>query len=190
MAFKSIITLVLLALHMPAALSQAPQLEHPLPALTIEDRGEILLQGNDFTYDSWSSETSPNGVHVLQYLAATRTASKLFEPLTDGLQASFDRNDYHVTTIINLDAAMWGTTGFVVSEIEKNKRMHPDSTLVLDADGAGAKHWQLGEEGAGIIIMDTEGIVRYFTRSALSEAELANVLDLVRDQIESCTSVC
>ena len=100
MAFKSIITLVLLALHMPAALSQAPQLEHPLPALTIEDRGEILLQGNDFTYDSWSSETSPNGVHVLQYLAATRTASKLFEPLTDGLQASFDRNDYHVTTII------------------------------------------------------------------------------------------
>ena len=73
-----------------------------------------------------------------------------------------------MTTIINLDAALWGTTGFVVSEIKENKRKHPGSTLVLDEEGPGAVQWQLGEKGAGLAILDDQGIVRYFTTEPMS----------------------
>lgn len=172
------------------AFSQPPAQGAPLPSLTIEDRGEVLLAGDDFSFAPWSSEQQPGKVHVLQYFGATRSDSKRFKPFTDLLEQTFERDQYHVTTIINLDAALWGTSGLVVSEVQDSKRKYPDSTMVLDEDGSGVDTWQLGDDGTGLVIMDGNGLVHYFSRGSLDEAQMQSSVNLVKEQIEACEKTC
>lgn len=180
----------LLLLASALTLAQQPAVEQPLPPLAIDDLGEIALDNDEFSYQPWSSELNPGKVHIVQYIGATRSDSKLFRPFTDRLQQSFEKGQYHVTTIVNLDAALWGTSGFVQSEIKDSKREHPRSTLVLDENGTGAQQWQLGDEGTGLMIVDAQGIIRYFTRQTMSEEDILSSLELVREQLEACLKSC
>ena len=92
------------------------------------------MSGDDFSFVPWRSDIDPGKVHVMQYFGATMGDRRPFKPFTDLLQRAWTRY-LHVTTVLNLDAAMWGTTGFVVSELKKNKRIHPQATMVLDDEG-------------------------------------------------------
>ena len=166
------------ALAAPAS-AQLPQLNAPLPLLQIEALGEVLLAGDDYRFQPWSSGDSPGKVHVIQLFNGTVGDSKIFEPFTDGLQAAFEPGGYHVTTIINLDAALWGTTGFVVSQVKKNKRKYPRSSLVLDEEGIGARAWELGKKGAALVIVAPDETVRYLTLEAMTDQEIAAGLELV-----------
>lgn len=175
---------LLLALTWPATAQPLAEAT-PLPPVTIEDKGELLLEGEDFSYTAWSSQLNPGKVHVVQYFAGTMGDSKTFEPFTDLLQEELDHRSYHVTTIVNLDASLWGTTGFVISEVKASKKKFPDATMVLDAEGTGATVWDLGEKGAVLAILDKDGVVRYLTREPMSAEELSASLELVRSQIDS-----
>lgn len=182
MAMFRVISSFVLALTCAAALAGAPVVDAPLPLLSITERGELTMTGDDFTFVPWRSDGSLGDVHVVQYIGATMSDSEIFKPFTDLLGKSFD-GAVHITSIINLDAAMWGTTGMVISELEKNKRMYPKSTMVVDAKGLGVTEWELGEKGAGLLIVDDKGIVKFFTRQAMTEAELNAGLELVRASI-------
>lgn len=162
------------------ASGEAPALHQPLPYLSIEDRGELVLDNDEFSFQTWTTDNLPATVNVIQYFGGTMADSKIFEPFTDRLQESLEADSFHVTTIINLDAAVWGTTGFVVSEVKSNKRKYPLSTIVLDEEGSGVRNWNLGEGGAGLAILDRAGKLLYFTRAALSESEMTAALELVR----------
>jgi YtfJ family uncharacterized protein len=175
---------VVLSVLCGGALAGAPTVESPLPLLSISAQGELTMQGDDFSFVPWRSDANMGKVHVLQYFAATQSASEIFKPFTDQIGTSFAPGTVHVTTILNLDAAMWGTSGFVISELKKNKRIHPQATMVVDEKGAGAVDWELGKEGAGLVVTDDKGIVKYFTRQAMNEQELASTLDLVRANIK------
>lgn len=175
---------ILLLLLTQAAFAQSPAVNQPLPALVIAERGEMLLEADDISYAAWSSDQDVGTVHVLQYFAGSLSASKIFEPFTDALQQTYADGSYHVTTIINLDDALWGTTGFVVSEVSKNKRNFPDSTMVLDENGTGKQIWELGKRGAGLVIVDPDGVVQYFTRDSLSEQDMRSAINLVSSYIK------
>jgi uncharacterized protein len=162
-----------------------PQPGNSLPLLTIEDRGELVLESNEIHYQPWSSERSPGTVHIVQYLAGTRSASGVFRPFTDELKNTFTFTDYHVTTIINLDDALWGTGGLVVSEVESNKRQYPLATMVLDESGIGRKSWGLTKKGAAVFILDKEGTVLHLLEDTMSDQQLQHMLELVSSQIES-----
>jgi len=168
-----------LLLSSQLAMSSAPETDQPFPALEIAESGEIILNGDDISYRPWSGQVSSGDVHVVQYFAGTNAASEIFEPLTDALRETYPAGSYKVTTIINLDDAMWGTSGLVASTLEKNKRKYPGATFVLDKKGKGKKFWQLGEEGAGLIVVDPQGTVRYFAQAGLSEEELKSTVSLV-----------
>lgn len=185
MRIAQLFSTLLLTIVSAAALAQTPEVQSPLPLLSIADRGELTLEGDDVNFTPWSSEQNPGKVHIVQYFSATKSASEIFKPFTDLLQETFGLGNYHVTTIINLDAALWGTTGFVVSEVKANKRKFPLSTMVLDEEGTGATRWQLGDKGAGLAILDEQGIVRYFTRQAMTPEQISSSVDLVRANIES-----
>tara|TARA_R110002110_G_scaffold415748_1_gene654836 strand:+ start:73107 stop:73682 length:576 start_codon:yes stop_codon:yes gene_type:complete len=179
MIIARILLLIALASAAAAALAQAPAIEAPLPQLEIADRGEIILNNDEFSYRPWSTAQAPGKVHVVQYFGATQSDSELFEPFTDALQEFVTPGTFHVTTIINLDAAMWGTTGFVVSEVKKNKRTFPESTIVLDEEGVGVDTWELGKKGAGLLIVDSLGVVRHFTKQAMTDEEVERFVAMV-----------
>ena len=175
------VIVALLSAHVAAG--QAPAVNQPLPPMNIKERGELLFENDRFSYRPWSTDFNPGKVHVIQYFAATMSDSETFAPFTDRLQVTLEPDNYHVTTIVNLDAALWGTTGFAVTEIKASKREFPLSTIVLDEEGSGALQWQLGEKGTGLAILDRAGIVTYFTREALSEIEIEAALDLIKSLI-------
>jgi YtfJ family uncharacterized protein len=175
-------SLVLIAV---AAYAQPPSLNNPLPELNIANKGELLLENEEYRYRPWTSRSNRGEVQVLQYIAATMGGKKLFKPFTDMLKAEFPNGILNVTTVINLDDAMWGTGGLVISELKSNKKKYPKSTIVLDEDGAGKKAWQLGRNGAVLAVIDKSGSVIYLTQKALSEQELASTLALVKEQMGS-----
>jgi YtfJ family uncharacterized protein len=180
---------LLFMLVAPVVHSQAPAVDQALAAVVIEDRGELVLEQGEFSFRPWRSDANPGRVHVLQYFAGTKDASEMFEPFTDRLQESLDPGTYHVTTVINLAAALWGTSGFVVSEVKSSKREFPLATIVLDEEGIGASTWQLGKKGALLAIMDGLGQVRYLAREALSEEQISNQVDWIRAQIGGAGAV-
>jgi YtfJ family uncharacterized protein len=154
-----------------------------LPDLSITDRGELVLEGKDVGYRPWSYPQQPGKVHVLQYMAATRTASNINKPFTDRMKTDLPAGAFLSTTILNLDEAMWGTGGLVVSELKSNKIQFPDAVLVADEDGAGLRQWQLEKENSAVIVTDSQGLVRYFKQGAMSAAEIESTLQLVRQYI-------
>lgn len=185
MSIQRVVLSMLLMVASGAALAETPTVSSPLPPLSITDRGELKLADNEFSYTPWGSEKNPGKVHIVQYFGGTKSDSEMFKPFTNLLQETFDSGTYHVTTIINLDAALWGTSGFVVSEVKESKREFPLSTIVLDEEGTGASQWQLGKKGAGLIILDDQGVIQYFTTEVMSADEMSASLELVRSHIDS-----
>lgn len=184
MSLKAILSAFVLGTIVSYAQADTPILNNTLPPLAIDDRGQMILDGDSVTYSPWSSDINPGKVHVLQYVAATRSASKAYSPFTDKLTEAFSPEDFHVTTIINLDDALWGTAGFVVSEVEDSKRKYPKSTLVLDENGAGRKGWDLTKKGFALAILDKQGSILYFTQEPMADGDLENMVNLVKAQID------
>ncbi len=154
-----------------------------LPDLDIAEKGELVLDGDDVGYRTWNYPQQPGKVHVLQYMAATRAASNINMPFTDRMKTDLPQGAFLSTTILNLDEAMWGTGGLVVSELKSNKKDFPQAVLVADEDGVGLQKWQLDKENSAVIVTDAQGVVRYFKQGAMSEAEIESTLQLVLQYI-------
>ncbi|MCB1845042.1 MAG: hypothetical protein KDI09_18905 [Halioglobus sp.] len=166
-----------------AVLAAAPTTDAPLPALEISDRGELVAQDKEFSFRPWSSTNHPGKVHVIQYIGAKMSDKDLFKPLTDALETRFEPGSVHVTTVLNMDAAMWGTSGLVMSELKKNKLKYPEATMVIDEEGTGVDIWGLKESGRGLFVTTSDGTVKYFASQSLSEEELASTIELIRANI-------
>jgi predicted transcriptional regulator len=72
----------------------------------------------------------------------------------------------------------------VVSELKKNKKAHPEATMVLDDNGSGVDTWDLGDAGTGLLVTNNKGIVKFFTPKALSKAEMAATVELIRANLD------
>lgn len=155
-----------------------------VPALKIDDRGEITLNGDDVDYAPWDSSQLSGKVHVVQYIGATMGDKDKFKPLTDKIESDFAPGSVTVTTLINMDAALWGTGGLVASEIKKNKKAYPEAIMVLDEDGIGTKSWGLGKDGIALIILDSEGVIRYVVQEGIDDSTLPEPLGILREQVD------
>lgn len=180
-----ILSFTLLALSGINANAGTPGLDQPLPTLEISDQGELLMNDDEFSFDSWSSNKNQGKVQVIQYIGGTRTHSKLFSLFTDQLAERFAGEEFTVTTIVNLDAAAWGSAGFVLSELKSSKREFPLSTIVVDEEGDGVKHWGLGDKGAILAIVDKEGRVRYVSQDAITPDTIDDVIAVMKSQLGS-----
>ena len=126
MKISRLMATLVFSLFCIGSFAAAPTVDAPLSTLTIEERGELTMSGDDFKFIPWNSDKHLGQVQVIQYFGATMGDSKIFEPFTDLLQESLEPGTVQVTTVLNMDAAMWGTSGFVISELEKNKRLTPN----------------------------------------------------------------
>ena len=180
---QRILPLALFCLAFPAWSSNI-QIGQPLPELSIDERGELLITDEDkFAFQAWQAPMQADKVHVLQYIAGTRKARSQTQAFTDRLEESLPKGSYQFTTVINLDDAMWGTSGFVVGEVKSSKRKYPDSTIVLDEDGTGLQAWQLQKKSSAIVVIDTNGTVLYLKQGTMSEDEIEATVELIRQQI-------
>lgn len=179
------LTLFLTLLATPALGGGPPTVGEPLPELSIEDRGELVMEGEEFDFEPWTSRTSPGKIHVIQYFGANMGDRDVFKPFTDKIEETFEPGAVHVTTVLNMDAALWGTGGFVMSELKKNKKQYPQATMVVDEDGSGVQTWDLGEDGTGVVVVDPAGVVQFFSRGSLDEQSLASTIELIRANIDA-----
>ena len=164
-----------------AAQARALEPGEPLPALRIEELGELQLAGESIRFAPWQSDALTGKVQVLQYMAARLSAKSLNEPFTDTLRDSgIPIERYHVTTIVNLDDALIGTRGMVLSELEHNKKRYFRSSIVADAHGLGLEAWQLRAKSSAIIVLGPDGRVKFFRDGAMTPEEIDQALQLVR----------
>ena len=154
-----------------------------LPDMRIDSRGEVILDGDDFSYRPWQTPGGLGKVHVFQYMAGRSSSREQTKPFTDRLEAEFPAGSLHFTTVINLDDALWGTGGFVVGEVESNKRKYPNSTFVLDEEGLGRSALGLEKKIATTVVIDAGGTILYFKEGAMSDAEIEATLDLIHRQL-------
>jgi YtfJ family uncharacterized protein len=165
------------------------QVGEPLPELSIAEHGELILHEEDeISYQAWQSPHQPEKVHVLQYLAGTMSARNQTRAFTDRLENTLPKGSYEFTTVINLDDAMWGTGGFVMSEVKSSKRKYPDSTIVLDEAGAGRQAWQLEKKSSAVVVIDGRGTVLYLKEGLMTEEEIEAAVEIIRLQISESES--
>ena len=166
------------------AVASAPEVGARLPDLSIDDRGELLVQDDEVSYRPWAYPQQTGTVHIVQYMAATKKAGDLHKPFRDRLDTDLPADSFRTTTILNMDQAIWGTGGFVISELKSNKKQYPKAVMVVDEEGQGAKHWALDDDSAALIIVDHEGTVRYVKQGEMSAAEVDATLALILDQVQ------
>lgn len=183
MISRIFIVLVCLASHTVFAGGVTPGAR--LNDLSIADKGELVLSDDDVEYKPWSYPQQPGKVHVVQYMAATMSASKIQEPFRDKMGTDLPQDNVFLsTTILNLDEAMWGTSGMVVSELKSSKQEFPHAIMVVDEKGLGLGQWQLEKENSAVIVTDAAGVVRYFKQGKMTEAEIDSTLALIRQYID------
>jgi hypothetical protein len=172
--------LLALLLHALGAAALSPG--DTLPPVRIDSPGELRLEGERIAFAPWDTAALAGRLHIVQYLAARKSSQDLIQPFNDRLKASgIPLERYHLTTIVNLDDAMFGTRGFVMSELEDNKRRYFRSTIVADDAGAGRTAWGLAEKSSAVLVLDPGGRVLFFREGAMSEDEIERILSLLRD---------
>ncbi|CAH0990511.1 putative protein YtfJ [Sinobacterium norvegicum] len=178
---------ILLSLSLLTASSALSALDvgETLPAVSINDRGELLLEEKTIAFDSWSiDELDSSKTNIIMYLAGRMSSDKMIRPFTDALEAeNISLDKIHSTTIVNLDDSLWGTTGFVISEVKSNKQEHPEVTFVLEESGETLKKWQLDEGSAAIIILTNKGEIAYLKQGAFDDAEAKNALAVLKKNL-------
>ncbi len=185
--WRRLTTLLALALASTLALAETRiQTGAPLPPLAIENQGEIVIRDGRRAFEPWHSDHGLGQVQVLQYMAARLSASKINEPFTDALDAAgFEPEQVRITTILNLDDILWGSRGFVMRELESNKKKHADAIMVVDEQGKGLSHWGLAPQGSAVAIVSPDGEVALFRDGALGTDEIEQALELIRGWIGS-----
>jgi uncharacterized protein len=173
-------TLVFCLVTSLAANASAIATGNALPALTVSSKGEVRLADGKFSWQPWTSTNLNGQVYVIQYLAARQSTSTMNEQFADALTArAFPGDKYAYITLVNMDDAMWGTSGFVPGKLEETKKQHPDHVLVADAKGDGRKTWDLNKESSAIIVLDKAGKVVFFKDGALTKDEIDSTLKLI-----------
>ena len=178
---ERLLCLLLAVLLIAAPAAQALQAGEPLPPLEVAKLGEVLIEDSETRFRPWQSSALTDRLHIVQYMAARMSARKLSKPFTDRLEKSgIPYARYHISTVVNLDDALFGTRGMVLSELAKNKRKYTLSTIVADETGRGRELWGLEESSSAVIILDTSGRVLYFHQGAMQEADIERALAVVR----------
>lgn len=157
----------------------------PLPAVAIADRGELLLNNDEFSYRPWASSELIGKVRVIQYMAGRSAANKANKPLVTVIKhAQLPEDRFQPLIIVNTDDAIPGTGFFIRGKLEKDKRKYPWSQFVVDGNGVARQVWQLPEESSTIIVLDKSGKIQWVKDGALTPAEIDQVMALTRKLID------
>jgi uncharacterized protein len=151
-----------------------------VPAVGIADRGELMLDKDEFSYKKWNSAQLPGKVRVVQHIAGRTSAKEKNATLVEAIKAAkFPHDKYQTTTIVNTDDAIPGSGMFVRSSIESNKKLYPWSQFIVDSNGVARSAWQLEEGSSAVVVLNKEGRVEWAKDGALTQEEVQQVIALL-----------
>jgi hypothetical protein len=177
-------TACLLLLCTTSAFAQGIRVGFELPALTIEQVGELIIAGDDIEFIPWSTASLKDKTVYLQYMAARPSADRMNRHVNDALEAAnFPEGSFESAALINLDDATFGASNLALRQIKKNKLKHPGAHIVADRHGKGLQTWQLETGQSAVGLVGKSGKVLFFKQGRLSEEELQQMLSLLQDQI-------
>ena len=151
-----------------------------VPPVGVADRGELMLNNDEFSYKKWNSAQLAGKVRVVQHIAGRTSAKEKNATLVEAIKsANLPHDKYQTTTIVNTDDAIPGTSMFVRSSIESNKKLYPWSQFIVDSDGLVRQSWQLEEKGSAVIVLDKAGRVQWVKDGSLTPQEVQQVIALL-----------
>ncbi|HCS7578013.1 YtfJ family protein, partial [Escherichia coli] len=148
------------------------------------DRGELVLDKDQFSYKTWNSAQLVGKVRVLQHIAGRTSAKEKNATLIEAIKsAKLPHDRYQTTTIVNTDDAIPGSGMFVRSSLESNKKLYPWSQFIVDSNGVARGAWQLDEKSSAVVVLDKDGRVQWAKDGALTQEEVQQVMDLLHKLI-------
>ncbi|HAJ7538577.1 TPA: YtfJ family protein, partial [Escherichia coli] len=145
------------------------------------DRGELVLDKDQFSYKTWNSAQLVGKVRVLQHIAGRTSAKEKNATLIEAIKsAKLPHDRYQTTTIVNTDDAIPGSGMFVRSSLESNKKLYPWSQFIVDSNGVARGAWQLDEKSSAVVVLDKDGRVQWAKDGALTQEEVQQVMDLLQ----------
>ena len=108
---RIILAAVALSLLIPASvMAHDLRQDMRVPAVGVNDKGELLLQQDKFSYKNWNSAQLSGKVRVVQHIAGRSSAKEMNAALIEAIKAAKLPHDrYQTTTIVNTDDAIPGT---------------------------------------------------------------------------------
>jgi YtfJ family uncharacterized protein len=151
-----------------------------VPPVGVADRGELLLDNNEFSYKPWNSAQLAGKVRVVQHIAGRTSAKEKNATLVEAIKAAkLPHDTYQTTTIVNTDDAIPGSGMFVRSSLESNKKLYPWSQFIVDSNGVVRSAWHLEEESSAVAVLDKQGRVQWAKDGALTQEEVQQVVALL-----------
>ncbi len=174
-----------LALLCSSGLSAALELGGTLPTLDVPSRGELVINGDKTSFVPWSSSAIRTGSPALIFhLAARMSSDAAIAPLRTRLEAAgYAPGSFQPISVVNLNDALWGTSGLVAGELAKNKRAHPEAVMVADDAGRGLARWELKPKGVAVILINAEGKISYIKQGKLSPADIDSIINKLDAEI-------
>ncbi|OKP04596.1 YtfJ family protein [Xenorhabdus eapokensis] len=167
------------------ALAHNIALEQPVPAISVTDKGELLLNDGKFSYQNWSSIELSGKVRTIQHIAGRSSAKEMNDPLIQALKnAGLPKDKYQTTSIVNTDEAIFGTGVFVRNSLEDSKKQFPWSQFIVDSNGLVKKAWGLEPKSSAIIVLGKGGKVKFVKDGKLSNEEITHVISLIKEELE------
>ncbi|MGO1792564.1 MAG: YtfJ family protein [Oceanisphaera sp.] len=156
-------------------------LQQTAPAVAVTNAGELTLNNDRLSTRNWQLSKGAGKVRLVQHIAGRTRAKELNATLIEALKAAkLPRDRYQTITIINVDDAIFGTSGFVRSSAESSKREFPWSSIIIDNKGSVAQEWQLTAKNAAIVLLNKEGLVLFAKEGALTSEQIKEVMTLIK----------
>ncbi|MBW2939400.1 YtfJ family protein [Zhongshania aquimaris] len=187
-SFKNIV--LSLSLVTSTALCNAIEIGGTLPDFSVPTKGELIIDGSKIQHKPWSTQQITEGTPALVFHVAARMSSDaIIAPLKERLNAKdYEPGSFQSISVINLNDALWGTAGFVGSELEKNKREHPKAILVADDKGSGIAAWELQKGTVAFILVDSKGVIRYLKQGKLTQSDIDTIITMLDEEIAKSKS--
>ena len=156
-----------------------------LPPLAIDEKGELIINGDEIQYRPWSSAAFKNKVVFLQYMAARPSTDKMNRHVNDAVvNAAFPQGSMLSTILVDLDDVTFGASSWALRELKKSKMKYPRTRIVADYNGKGREFWELQPKSSAIGVVGKNGQVLFFKQGALSQLELETVISLIHKEIK------
>ncbi len=179
MTLRKILALTCLLLPMMASAHQF-ETGQRVPPIGITDRGELVLDKDQFSYKTWNSAQLVEKCEYCNILLVAPLQKKNATLIEAIKSAKLPHDRYQTTTIVNTDDAIPGSGMFVRSSLESNKKLYPWSQFIVDSNGVALGAWQLDEESSAVVVLDKDGRVQWAKDGALTPEEVQQVMDLLQ----------